>query len=619
VSFDPRLSAVMNGREQCYLNTLLDQGGCGSCYAAASNLVVSVTLCNAAWTRGGSKPGAPSSYYQISQEWFGRAWQTIQGGDFCAGGNSNALNNWVRLFLQRRPLSSLGKAIGATNISTVAVTTCALNRSSLTGACCDPYTMQNGNTPVIPYFSPNYAVSMNTSLLAIPGQCLSYDTAAPYPIDATSMTVTSLGYYLANTSSVQSAVPYLLDKRSLYALKYHLYTIGPIYVSIASAPIDTYPSKYSRAGGNGYNGKTWYAYTGTYSTSTTDALTNLTTVNAAGADHAVAIIGWAQVPTLTGPGGSPTGNTVECFIIQNSWGLWADRGLFYVPTQNATSNSLTPGGISLGDTYGFPLSSLAATDGFNWWQSPTFRFYNSSLFSSVTGLPTSYRILGDDSDSSARSLQAEGSASQTVGDLRDCSGNGQFLELAGAHALAQLRADTGFSFSSLAVHSLHCQRISNGIRTVAGISAVHPVKLSRSFRVVSGDHTLGDGSAFYVDENGAPAVNPNLVTWTASSSYPVPAAGVSSHPLFSGLPITNGAAFLPNSPNYFNINGVQIDARAVTGGLIAVGTVLLAALIATALWFVRLMPRGAAREAEPSRPLGRPPSAFKGCLAQGGP
>ena len=117
------------------------------------------------------------------------------------------------------------------------------------------------------YFSTNYDKSMNVSYMQTPGQCLSWNNASAYAIDATSMTTTSFAYALGETSTLIGTAKYAIDKTNTNAMKTYLSTIGPIHVSIASAAIDTYPSQWSKTVNKI---KTYYAYQGTTISTATD-------------------------------------------------------------------------------------------------------------------------------------------------------------------------------------------------------------------------------------------------------------------------------------------------------------------------------------------------------------
>ncbi len=253
----------MGGREICYTSGLLDQGGCGSCYLASQTLQISITMCNAAWARGGNAVGAPTPWNQISMNSMARIWQAIRGKDFCEGGNSNLLSYFVQLFWLKKPMSEC--SIAKTTVSSVMLTACDISRSTLTGQCCDPYTMTSrlsANT----YFSTNYDKSMNVSYMQTPGQCLSWNNASSYAIDAASMTTTSFAYALGETSTLIGDGNYAFDITNTNALKTYLSTIGPIHVSIAGEAIDTYPSQWSKTVNNV---KTHYAYQGTWQSTET--------------------------------------------------------------------------------------------------------------------------------------------------------------------------------------------------------------------------------------------------------------------------------------------------------------------------------------------------------------
>ena len=262
--FDPLDNVTMRGREICYTSGLLDQGGCGSCYLAAVTLQIAVTMCNAAWARGGDAVGAPTPWHQISMNSMARIWEATKAKSFCAGGNSNVITNFVQLFWLQKPMSQLSSAVST--VSSVMLTTCEISRSTLTGQCCDPYTMENRNTPNT-YFSTNYDKSMNVSYLQTPGQCLSWNNASSYAIDATSMTATSFAYALGETSTLIGTSNYALKKSDTYALKTYLSTIGPLYVTIAASAIDSYPSQWSATVNNV---KKYFAYQGTTQTTSTD-------------------------------------------------------------------------------------------------------------------------------------------------------------------------------------------------------------------------------------------------------------------------------------------------------------------------------------------------------------
>ena len=519
--YNPLLDPVYGA---CYSTAVLNQGSCGSCYAQAAAVALSIALCRASIASG---VPAASAFQQVSTMWAMGEWENYDEncasfpnapncGYPCNGGFSEAI-----LLNYAANIHPLLGALGASATSKALLTCSSPSGQAACSAGCDPYTAGacDEGTPTGActslYLRDNACASGSatasadaTGVNALTARAKLWTpvtTASELPLTSTggfaaatpfnnagSMAmnnpypgpVPASGWSAADTAAIKS---YLRNKGPMTvaitvcdALMCHLSagaqcglrgsvcTVGPYSgkcLAASAFPGSTTPSGFSAP----------YIYGAPAFTSTAKlAYSGPSCKAGSGGGHAVTLLGWRN--DVLDANGVPT----PSWVIRNSWSASvSDGGNFYLPIATASLNipagstSNTVGGAALENPFGL-----------------RFR------------LPGSARALGESADGSHHArhlaaLQSGATGIQPTGTFRDCIGDADALREAAAVAKRVMDNAAGFSHGSFVVTSLQCQSVGGAVVYKAAVIATDSITGSRVFHKITfkNHHAAAPGTA----------------------------------------------------------------------------------------------------------------------------